>query len=154
MATAQYSAPENVAGIGNVAEPIDIESRIQAGIAAYEERKEREALQKRIAELEKANKDLEKEATPEWMNKIGTVISGLIDNPSVVNGIMGTTTTKPNKQMGAVKTEAQQNADQARLEKVIEKLANVDPDFLDGLEKLQKLAAENPAKYNMAKSML
>jgi hypothetical protein len=154
MANATYSSPNEVAGIGNIGEPVDIESRIQAGIAAYEERKEKEALQKRIAELEKANKELEKEVTPEWMNKIGSVISGLMDNPNVVNGIMGTATTKPNNQMGAVKTQEQQNTDQLRLERVLEKFNEVDPDFLDSLEKLQKLAEENPAKYNMAKSML
>ena len=154
MANAIYSSPNEVAGIGNVNTQVDIESRIAEGIARYEERKDKENLLSRIADLEKANKALENEATPEWMNKIGTVISGLIDNPNVVNGIMGTSTTKPNKQMGAVKTEAQASDDQKRLETSLESLSKLDPDFVTSLEKLAKLASENPNKYNMAKSML
>jgi hypothetical protein len=149
-----YTHQSEGAAISGIGSSADIETRIAEGIARYEERKDREALQTRIAELETANKALENEATPEWMNKIGTVISGLIENPAVVNGIMGTGTTKPSKQMGAVKTQEQQSADQTRLENSLEALSKIDPDFVTSLEKLAKLAAENPNKYNMAKSML
>ena len=149
-----YTHPSDGVAISGMSGNVDIESRIAEGIARYEERKDKENLLARIADLEKANKALENEATPEWMNKIGTVISGLIDNPNVVNGIMGTSTTKPNKQMGAVKTEAQASDDQKRLETSLESLSKLDPDFVTSLEKLAKLASENPNKYNMAKSML
>jgi hypothetical protein len=160
QAQTEYVHPydTNIA-ISGISEPMDIEARIAEGIAKYEEKKEKEALLKRIDELEKANKNLEKEATPEWMNKIGTIVSGFIENPAIVNGLMGT--TKPNQTMKAVgnvqssKSNVQsETQEQSRLENALEKLSNADPDFLEGLEKLAQMAEQMPANYKMAKNML
>lgn len=161
QAVTMYTHPRdrNLNGISGINSTTDIDTKISEAIVRERQNWERERqlseLTNRISTLEKEKKELEAEATPEWMNKLGTIISGFADNPAMINGLLGST-TKPNATMGTVpkQTQVQESDEQIRLETALEKLSKADPNFLTLLENVAKIAAEEPAKYAMYKPMI
>jgi hypothetical protein len=141
-----------MAGIGSFAqtpEPVDIEGKINEALAKYQTEQENKALKARIAELEKETKKVD----DRWL-KVFEKLSPYA--PQLINGIFGI----PQTQIGSTQSNTTNNTEMAgneeitRLNNALAAWQESEPELLTVVEKIAKVAKNNPSMYQMVRSGL
>ncbi len=141
-------------GIGGMYSPEDVQAQIQKGIEDYKRNEETEAMKRRLAELE-AEKDsiqfqLLKRLTP-YIDVIGKLTVDLLKG----NPTPGIGSTK--KKVVNEPENIKQMDDEKLLKQASEALNiwyEADPDAVELMVRIAKLATENPTMYQQAKNLL
>lgn len=135
-----------VAGIGSIPGPSGIQDMINKALDEYKKEREIESLKAEIATLKAENKELQTEA-----DNVGTRIFNRIE-PFIGAFMNGTNATKEiaTSVAGAENVEEVQQ----RLEKAFELWATKESDPLTVVEKIAKMAVDDPGTYAMARSIL
>lgn len=129
------------------------ESRAEL-LAELERKKEIDDLKATVKELKEADNDFSNKISKFFDNPtIQGIGLAIVEKLNITPKVMGNTAQLTQVASTEVYEEIDENA-QNQFESAIEDLKNADPDFIDSLSKLAKLAKENPTKYNLAKSML
>lgn len=132
--------------------PDEVETRITAALNNYKQETELQTLRDKVKDLEKENRELQKETTDPW-NKIAGVLTpflpGILGQKAVA-GLPPGTDTPPSNEHVQEDTLQLSQADEQRLGNVIAILHSIAPDqWLNKLEKLAAMVQANPAMLNM-----
>jgi hypothetical protein len=159
--------PANEAQQAIIAGPVgltqeDVNRQITAALTAHTEKLEKQQLEKKLAELEKENKELKKSVDEPWNKVIGALaphaeklIPGYFHHQAVAG--LPAPDKQPVDNKIEEKPEETVNLNEEQQEAVSDFLAVLmesDPEWLDTLRRLAKKIKENPSMISMVKNFI